>query len=465
MDKEIKSRQAVKNTVIIIDFVVMNVILFLLLGTSRGYDFRVFVEANISLAAAEYFFSTILHRRRTTADRILRQVSYLAAVQISLFFVISKLGLVYRYGSAPTLVQFVWFAVAFYGAMLAVRFGQLVIVRCYRRRPENRQKVVLVGSDPALLPIADYLASDPTLGYEVAGYYSDTAATDFPADLRRLGSLADIEALLNDPSTEMPSEVYLSMPAVKGDNTLHNIVRSCNRAGVRFYYTPSISTSIGHNFRQERIGESIVFTAHPEPLAMTRNKVLKRTFDIIVSTIILLPTLLATPVIAIIIKRQSPGPLFFRQLRTGIGGEEFQCYKFRSMHINADADKLQATKDDPRKFAFGDFMRKTNIDELPQFWNVLKGDMSIVGPRPHMLLHTEQYRKLIDTYMIRHFVRPGVTGWAQVTGFRGETKELWQMEGRVKRDIWYIENWSIWLDIRIIWKTAKQIIIPDKKAY
>ena len=139
--------------------------------------------------------------------------------------------------------------------------------------------------------------------------------------------------------------------------------------------------------------------------------------------------------------------------------------KFRSMHMNKDADRLQATKDDPRKYPFGNFMRKSNIDELPQFLNVLKGDMSIVGPRPHMLAHTEQYSALIDQYMVRHFVKPGLTGWAQVTGFRGETKELWQMEGRVKRDIWYMENWSIWLDIRIIWLTAKTIFVHDKNAY
>lgn len=140
-------------------------------------------------------------------------------------------------------------------------------------------------------------------------------------------------------------------------------------------------------------------------------------------------------------------------------------YKFRSMHVNADADRLQATKDDPRKFPFGEFMRKTNIDELPQFFNVLKGDMSIVGPRPHMLYHTEMYSKLIEKYMVRHFSKPGITGWAQVTGFRGETRELWQMEERVKRDIWYNENWSFLLDLEIIARTAIQIIFPNKNAY
>ena len=133
--------------------------------------------------------------------------------------------------------------------------------------------------------------------------------------------------------------------------------------------------------------------------------------------------------------------------------------------MNAESDTLQASANDPRKFAFGDFMRRTNIDELPQFFNVLIGNMSVVGPRPHMLRHTEIYGNLIDKYMVRHLYKPGITGHAQVTGFRGETRELWQMEERIKRDIWYIENWSIWLDLSIIWRTVLTIFVHDKHAY
>ena len=208
-----------------------------------------------------------------------------------------------------------------------------------------------------------------------------------------------------------------------------------------------------------------LFTTYISPLEDSTNKVVKRLFDIVVAFLCLVPSALLFPFVALIIKIQSPGPIFFKQRRTGFDGREFWMYKFRSMHVNADADRLQATEDDPRKYPFGNFMRKTNIDELPQFWNVLCGDMSIVGPRPHMVAHTEQYAQLIDKYMIRHFVKPGVTGWAQVTGFRGETKELWQMEGRVERDIWYIQNWSVWLDVRIILMTIKSIFIHDKNAY
>ena len=166
-----------------------------------------------------------------------------------------------------------------------------------------------------------------------------------------------------------------------------------------------------------------------------------------------------------IIKLTSPGPIFFRQKRNGINGKEFWCYKFRSMKVNADADKVQATKNDPRKTKFGNFIRKTNIDELPQLINVFLGDMSLVGPRPHMVKHTEEYSQQIDRYMVRHFVKPGITGWAQVTGFRGETKELYEMEGRIRADIWYMEHWSFILDLHIIYKTFVNAILGEKNAY
>ena len=234
---------------------------------------------------------------------------------------------------------------------------------------------------------------------------------------------------------------------------------------IRFYYIPVSVETLGINLKRELIDDIEVYTTYENPLGNPVNKVIKRLFDVVVSSLALLLMLPFLPIIALIIKCQSPGPIIFKQLRTGIDGHKFMMYKFRSMHVNSDADKVQATKDDPRKYAFGNFMRKTNIDELPQFWNVLKGDMSIVGPRPHMLAHTEMYSQLIGKYMVRHFMKPGVTGWAQVTGFRGETSELWQMEGRVKRDIWYMEHWSIWLDFRIIWLTIKSLFVHDEHAY
>ena len=202
-----------------------------------------------------------------------------------------------------------------------------------------------------------------------------------------------------------------------------------------------------------------------EKINKTGNRLLKRALDLAVALPALAGIAVVLPIIAYKIKRQSPGPVFFSQLRTGRDGREFRCYKFRSMHVNDDADTLQATEDDPRKFPFGAFMRRHNIDELPQFWNVLLGDMSVVGPRPHMLYHTDYYSGLIDTYMLRHAVKPGVTGWAQSTGYCGETKDLADMEERVRRDLWYIDHWSLSLDLKIIWATAHGVLSRDIVSY
>ncbi len=190
-----------------------------------------------------------------------------------------------------------------------------------------------------------------------------------------------------------------------------------------------------------------------------------RGIDIVVSLIALILLLPFFPIIAFIIKYQSPGPLFFAQERTGLNGKTFKMYKFRSMHVNDDANRVQATLNDPRKFPFGKIMRRTSIDELPQLINILKGDMSLIGPRPHMLAHTEYYSKMIPYYMERHAVKPGLTGWAQVMGWRGDTPELWMMEGRVIRDIWYVEHKSIWLDVRILWLTVGAVLFPAKGAH
>ena len=171
-------------------------------------------------------------------------------------------------------------------------------------------------------------------------------------------------------------------------------------------------------------------------------------------------------VCAIGIKLSSPGPVLFKQKRTGYEGKEFWCYKFRSMHASTDADTKQAVKGDSRVFPFGEFLRRSSIDELPQFLNVFKGDMSVVGPRPHMLHHTDIYSELISDYMIRHLAKPGITGWAQINGCRGETKELAEMKERVEKDIWYIEHWSVELDVSIFLQTVWQILRhQDEKAY
>ena len=202
------------------------------------------------------------------------------------------------------------------------------------------------------------------------------------------------------------------------------------------------------------------------PLQDPINKFLKRSFDVLFSSLVIVFILSwLTPLLAILIKLESKGPVFFKQSRNGFNYWEFDCYKFRSMTPNKDAHLYQATRGDQRVTKVGKFIRKTSIDELPQFFNVLFGDMSVVGPRPHMVSHTNMYAKRIDKFMVRHFVKPGITGLAQVSGFRGEVESDKDIIGRVKYDIFYIENWSLLLDLRVIYKTFWNAVKGDDKAY
>ena len=431
---------------------------------------------NIALMLGMLKFSTIIHLRVVGAGEILKRIVGLTIVGAILAYLLLK---VFAY-NLP-IGWLIWeIGTVFFITLLFKRLAERWFLKLYREAGRNTRSVTLVGSDPELIGIFRKLRDDATLGYRVLGYYGEESLGDVAMEveklskrqekdrglLRRLGSMEDFLKTMEEKPDELElgDELYLCISRKERD-TIRKVSRLCDHHVVRFYYVPVSVESIGLNLKREMMDDMEVFTTYENPLQNSVNRFVKRVFDIMFSMVFLVPTALLFPFIYLIIKIQSPGPIFFKQLRTGLDGKDFYCLKFRSMHVNKDADKVQATKDDPRKYPFGNFMRKANIDELPQFLNVLRGDMSIVGPRPHMLAHTEMYSQLIDKYMVRHFVKPGVTGWAQVTGYRGETKELWQMEGRVKRDIWYMEHWSIWLDIRIIWLTLKTFIVHDEHAY
>ena len=472
----------VQKLIIVGDFIVYNLILLLFarlhwrIETWEENQLEVFgLVGNLALVMSQLRFSTIVHQRLVGAGDVLQRVMGLTILQAIVGYLLLK---VIDYDLDVGLL--IWeINTVFFISLVIKRMAERWIIRLYREAGRNTRNVTLVGSDIELVNIYRKLVDDATLGYKVNGYYGDGNLTEAiealekeegidlseMKSLERKGSIGDmLDAMARHEDLQLGDEVYVCLSRRERD-VIKKLSRYCDYKVVRFYYVPVSVESIGLNLKRELLDDIEIYTTYENPLQSVGNRLLKRTFDIVMSLFFLIPTALMFPFIWLIIKIQSPGPIFFKQARTGIDGKTFYVLKFRSMHVNKDADKLQATKNDPRKYPFGNFMRKSNIDELPQFINILKGDMSFVGPRPHMLAHTEQYSALITKYMVRHFVKPGLTGWAQVTGFRGETKELWQMEGRVKRDIWYMEHWSIWLDIRIIWMTFKTIFIHDKNAY
>ena len=305
------------------------------------------------------------------------------------------------------------------------------------------------------------MESDPTTGFNVKGYFADEPRT-LVTDKNYLGKPEDALAYIKG---HLLHQVFCLLPSSQND-LINKVMQTCAQHIVRYNHIPDAFNYQRHTMALNLMDGTPVFSLHNEPLSLLGNRIIKRAFDFIVSSIFLVTIFpLVFIIFGTLIKLSSPGPVFFKQKRSGLNGKDFYCYKFRSMRVNVDSDKVQATKDDPRKTRIGEFMRRTSVDELPQFINVWLGNMSIVGPRPHMLKHTEQYSQLIGSYMVRHFAKPGITGYAQVTGFRGETSELWQMEGRVKKDIWYIEHWTFALDLFIIWKTIYNAIHGEDNAY
>ena len=463
MRRNDKTNRLIKWMVIACDFVILNAILYAFskedgaLKTWEWSQLRTFfIVCNMALLVTEWIFPTIIHERIVSAGDVLRKIVMVTMTQAAIAYMAMR-HLMYWKASGMVLFEI---GTILFVSLVVLRLIERSIIKRMRRLGYNTRTVVFVGSDTEIRKVYKQLLGDPTTGYRMQGYYAEEELTD-----GRIPWLGKVEDLLKDSEqVALADEMYVCMSRMEG-KTIRALSDLCDRKVTKFYYVPISVESIGLNFKREYINDIEIFTTHESPLENSVNKVVKRVFDIVVSVIALAVTALLFPVIYVIIKIQSPGPLFFKQLRTGLDGKNFTCYKFRSMHVNKDADRLQATKDDPRKYPFGNFMRKTNIDELPQFWNVMMGSMSVVGPRPHMLAHTEMYSKQIAKYMVRHFVKPGITGWAQVTGYRGETKELWQMEERVKRDIWYMEHWTLWLDIRIVWLTFKTLFIPDKNAY
>lgn len=419
---------------------------------------QLLVLLNLVYLLCNYSKGVVLHRRIVRADHIVmravRNTFCHAVVFISLITLV-------HFGSLSTR-----FLVIFYTAFLALLVSYRLIfrhfVKIYRRKGGNRRTVALVGDGSNMVELYEEMTADPTSGFKVVGYFAEHPSDNYPKECHYLGTPQEVIPYLKKSKAE---QLYCGLTSSHSKEILP-IISYCENNLIHFYSVPNVRNYLKRRMHLELIGNVPVLDIRQEPLAQPENRLAKRLFDIVFSLLFLCTIF---PIIFIIIglaiKITSPGPIFFKQKRSGEEKKEFWCYKFRSMRVNKDSDKVQATLNDPRKTRLGNFMRKTSIDELPQFINVLLGDMSVVGPRPHMLKHTEEYSKLIDKYMVRHFVKPGITGWAQVTGFRGETKKLWQMEGRVERDIWYLEHWTFMLDLYIIYKTVKNAVKGEKEAY
>jgi putative colanic acid biosysnthesis UDP-glucose lipid carrier transferase len=349
-----------------------------------------------------------------------------------------------------------------FGFIMFWRYLAIQLIKLYRKSGYNYSRVVIIGGGEVAQQLNNYFNSDNVLGVKLMGIFSDTEISFKTKEGIVSGDLEALElfALKNDID-----EIFYTLPLTH-TKKIKDLVDFCDKYMIRFKVVPDFRGFLFKRVNIDFFDDVPVITLREEPLRDFVNRFVKRIFDLLFSFFVILLVLSwLYPLFAIWIKLSSKGPVLFKQLRSGVNNEEFLCYKFRSMAISGDSDSKQATEGDARITKFGAWLRKSSLDELPQFFNVFMGDMSIVGPRPHMLLHTEEYSELINKYMVRQLVKPGITGVAQVRGYRGETKELQDMEGRVRFDVWYIENWSLSLDINIILQTIWNVFKGDEKAY
>ncbi|GAV12367.1 undecaprenyl-phosphate glucose phosphotransferase [Paenibacillus sp. NAIST15-1] len=396
------------------------------------------------------------HRKKRFADQLVRIIQ---THVISLFIL---LGLLFFFKQIHISREFlaIFVTVSTLGT-ICYRYSVKVMLRSLRQKGYNKQFVLILGAGTLGKRFYENLRSYPELGYEVIGFLDDHVEWN-TLDAKKfrpiLGTLGDLEQILG---SRLVDEVILALP-LDAHHKFPHIIDLCEKAGVRTLIIPDFFDYLPSRPYFDNFAGMPMINVRDIPLDVLSNRVFKRAFDIAFSLFAIILTLPVLLFIVIGIKLTSPGPVIFKQERVGLNRRNFMMYKFRSMKVSSDktSDTVWTTENDPRRTKFGSFLRKTSLDELPQFFNVLFGHMSIVGPRPERPFFVEQFKEEIPKYMVKHHVRPGITGWAQSNGLRGDTS----IEERIRYDIFYIENWSLLFDIRIIWKTIWNGFV-NKNAY
>ncbi|NBT09269.1 MAG: undecaprenyl-phosphate glucose phosphotransferase [Chitinophagia bacterium] len=408
-------------------------------------------------------FSKIYFEKRSNkfAEEMVQMIYHSILFIVSLSSVLFFLNLNHKFPSKFVLV----FANILTFLAILSKYAIRKKIHAYLNKGIFYDQVLLVGSTKAAEEFIDAVKKYYYYGYKCIGYIDDQ--DKLKKECAYLGNLNDLHTILR---TTQIDEVFIALPTGENEK-IQNCIAICDGLYVKVRILPNLSEFTSSSVYINNIGLLPVVNVGDLPLDKRENRLLKRSFDIVFSLLffILLGSFIF-PLLAIIIKLSSKGPVFFKQERWGLNNKRITCYKFRSMYkessdIDEEGNFQQAFKDDPRITLIGKILRKTNMDELPQFWNVLIGNMSVVGPRPHPTQLNIQSMELVDNYMLRHMVIPGITGLAQVNGCRGETKTTEDMQKRVNFDLYYIQRWNFWLDLQIIIQTVINIFRGDQNAY
>ncbi|MDP5199617.1 undecaprenyl-phosphate glucose phosphotransferase [Flavobacterium sp. DG2-3] len=448
------------------DLIILNIAIYLSFIVRFGTIDNLLTkdERTISLFTNLIWIGLLLHK---DSHRIIR-IEYIETILqrtikkifIHIAFVVFFVVILKYYDISR--LRLLCFYLFFFTFLVISRYVLMKVLKYMRAKGYNFKKIIIVGANNTGEKIHKILAKDLTYGYKFLGFFDENQTGNLnPLTIR--GGFDEVQEFI---ITEKVDEVYVALHIDKVD-IITKLIKICEQNMVRIKIIPDFQLYTKSSKVEIAFYENTpVLMLRSEPLELAVNRIIKKVFDVCFSILVILlifPWLF--PIVMLIIKLESKGPIFFKQARSGRDNKSFVCFKFRSMYLNDKAHDQQAKKGDSRVTKFGSFMRKTSIDELPQFFNVLWGSMSVVGPRPHMINLAKEYGELIDNYSVRHFAKPGITGWAQVNGYRGETKKLKDMENRVECDIWYIENWSLLLDIKIIVRTLINVLKGDDNAY
>ena len=425
-----------------------------------------------------YYFSSIDYLN-------IKFTSYIICFWLLISFY-TKFYNVYRYTHISRLLslifsQFFIFLLAFFSYFTLFREGEYIreqyitvisftltivffkslsfyLLKKYRLSGGNFRSVVVFGDSKSAQNVVSLFSEKQDLGYRFRGFFSDKSS-------KAKKYLGSIKAGLKYVLDHEIDEIYCEVNSITSQQ-LKEIRDFSNKNNVDIRLIPENKAIYSKSFMLEYIGTIPILKPKELPFEKFETHIIKRIFGLIFSFLVITLILFwLMPILWIIVKLESKGPFFFKQIRDGADGKQFYCYKIRSMKVNGDAHRIHATVNDTRITKVGVFLRKSSLDELPQFFNVLLGDMSVVGPRPHMNIHTEKYLKEIENYIIRNSVKPGITGLAQVSGYRGEIKKKSDIENRVRLDIFYIENWSFILDLKIVFQTVFNLFKGQEKAY
>ncbi|KQS52742.1 MAG: undecaprenyl-phosphate glucose phosphotransferase [Flavobacterium sp.] len=433
----------------VLDLIIINILAnFLLPETLNLLGYHFFVSVSWLIIAWNIGFYEVYRYTKVIEifSNILKQYFFFLLINFAF------IGFYLKFSEPSKMIEFVSFS------LILVSLAKFFIYFSLRRFRVvfggNFRRVVIVGNGKSVSQLEEFFNENPDYGYKLEKIYTLTP-----------NKKEQIEECFDFVMDNKIDEIYCSLSDLSNADVNRFIDFTDNNLKI-LKFLPDNKEILARNLIFDYYDYIPIISLRNIPLDEIANKIIKRTFDIMFSLVIIIGILSwLIPILAIFIKLESKGSVFFKQKRNGLNYKEFYCYKFRSMRLNEIADLHQVSKNDPRITKVGKFIRKTSIDELPQFFNVLLGDMSVVGPRPHMVSHTEMYARRIDKFMVRHFIKPGITGLAQTKGFRGEVESDKDIIYRVKFDIFYLENWSLLLDIKIIFLTVINAIKGEEKAY